>query len=210
MKINNEKHRYTADGGIDAWRQNFNLRPRRFGKGAAVFVDGATSNDIFLIVSGVVKLSYVSESGDPVVFGFRRAGQMLMPTGPVGTDCSFSAAALTEVLLYHFQPRSTVAVERLLMSQLRLEISNSIAELAELRIQSAQGRLELLLRRVADLVGSTASVGGQRSFRMPMTNRETATLISVTPEHLSRLKKKMHADGLLRCEGRVWTIRTTK
>jgi len=196
------------------WREHFDLKPKRLARGQAVS-EQISSHNIFLVGQGVVKLTHTSKTGDRVVFGFRRQGQFIVVGSHEADVFCISAVAATDILLYSVSGRrgaiggsAAVTPEMLLLDQLRFEIGRSLREADELRNQTATGRLELLLCRLADMISTRGDAKGERSFRMPMTNRETARLISVTPEHFSRIKKRMIAERRIETQGEIWTIRS--
>ena len=206
----------TRTGYTGAWRRVFDLSPRRFDQGAIVFPENASLHDIFLVERGVVKVVYdFSKDGNVAIVPiFRRPGQLIVPDCLISGACLTSVVAVTETLLFRVQldERGGLgsAAQQLLIDQIRLEIGNSVSELAEVHVASARVRLELLLRRIADLMEGEPSVARERSFRVPLKSLEMAGLIGVSPEHLSRLKKQLRAEGRLSWVGERWTVRTLR
>ena len=77
------------------------------------------------------------------------------------------------------------------------ELLSQFHHMADLGIKTARQRLERVLRRLAAV---TKPNGGSGEIRLvsPLKRWELASLIAVTPEHLSRLLRRLRDDGVIR------------
>jgi CRP-like cAMP-binding protein len=69
---------------------------------------------------------------------------------------------------------------------------------------SAKNRMKLFFQ---DMIDDQNLAGAEpTSFSLPLTNKELAQLLAITPEHLSRMLKEMKQQGLIRCAKGVLTV----
>ncbi|MBV9959686.1 MAG: Crp/Fnr family transcriptional regulator, partial [Acidobacteria bacterium] len=86
------------------------------------------------------------------------------------------------------------------------EINEQVNHTAELGYLSARCRLERLLWNSIHSLHACPPHTNVR-VHLPLKNKELADLIAVTPEHLSRMLRKMQEEGVLRIE-RGWIVVT--
>jgi CRP-like cAMP-binding protein len=113
-----------------------------------------------------------------------------------------SAVTVTECSLKRFPTRQFCEVIRQYpdlswhLHQLNAsELLEARAALLELKSHSADRRLKRLLLQVIPELGSTHRHNG--SVRLPLRHWEIAQVLGVTPEHLSRLLKRLEKEGFL-------------
>jgi len=82
------------------------------------------------------------------------------------------------------------------------EIVEHVRDLAELAMIPARTRLENLLRRLAHSRNVRLPDG---RLHLPLTKKELASLLSITPEHLSRLFDQLATDKVISLNGQ-WIV----
>ena len=134
----------------------------------------------------------MSASGEEVLLGLRARGQLVGYTAAPGGLHSLSGTAATTSSLYCIparQLRENPSAGALLVKHLSEELEGCLRDLIELKTCTAKERLRTLLGRLG---------GFPAGDRMPLSGREVAGLISVSPEYLSRLKKQVMVSA---CDG---------
>ncbi len=173
--------------------------------GTVLMQQGGDPGDVFYVEEGLAKLVRTGSDGREQILGLRGAGWIL-------------GAALVLVLRAH--PASAVAVTpcrlRRLSRQVFLELMmkhealswhvhqmhsrevlSQFQQMADLGTATSRERLERILRRLTGTASSSGAGDGVR-LSLPLKRWELASLIAVTPEHLSRLLRQLRDDGVIR------------
>ena len=171
--------------------------------GAVLMEQGGDPGDVFYVEEGLAKLVRTGPDGREQILGLRGPGWFL-------------GAAL--VLAFRAHPASAVAVTpcrlRRLTSEVFLdlmakhealswhvhqmhsrEVLSQFQQMVDLGTATSRQRLERLLRRFTGAASANGN-GGVR-LSLPLKRWELASLLAVTPEHLSRLLRKLRDDGVI-------------
>jgi CRP-like cAMP-binding protein len=173
---------------------------------AEVFKQDASSNMVYLIEQGLVKLVRFASNGSQVIIGLRRR-PWLMGAPAVLLDKPYSFTAVTLLpstiraipakvflKLASTNKQFSFHLHRLLSK----EIFNHMRNVESVSCMTAEDRV---MRFLGDLVAGQISSDKKRAMlSLPLTNRELAELIAVTPEHICRVLKTMERKGLIRRE----------
>ena len=172
-----------------------------------LFKQGSAGSDVYLVDRGLVKLTALGEAGQELIIGLRTAGRLLglssvilqrpYPVSAVTLTRSQARRVPGEILLYVL--RNNIQFSRYVHQEISQETYDHVAQLVGLGCMSARCRLERLLVQMV----SPAEIGGhKKDIHLPMLLKhwEIAQLIAITPQHLSRVLKKMENDGVLRQE----------
>ncbi len=147
-----------------------------------------------LLQSGLVKLTHLNADGHDNLIGLRSDGWYVGSTSAVMglpsvysvhacTDCSVVEIPMTDFLRCL---RSSQEMMDHFIAGLCREVISSSALQVQLTMSKAEDRLDLLL-----LERSSDQIAGKASDPLRVLKQtELAQLISITPEHLSRLRKK--------------------
>ena len=173
--------------------------------GTVLIQQGSEPGDIFFIEDGLAKLVRIDGNGREQILGLRGPGWFLgaafvmvgrsHPASVVAvTPCTvrrLSREAFLEMMTE--QPGLSWHVHRMHSR----EVLSQFHHMADLGIKTARQRLERVLRRLAAV---TAPNGEAKEVRLlsPLKRWELASLIAVTPEHLSRLLRRLRDDGVIR------------
>jgi CRP-like cAMP-binding protein len=147
-------------------------------------------NSVVVIESGMVKLVHLEPDGSEYIAGLRSDGWMIdVASAVLRTSTPFTAVTVTpcevsSVPLEAFREQLLGTPETLrdLLVLVCNEIQCEREQQVEIRGRSAQSRLNRFLEELSRLA-DCHSVFGQ----LPLKQSEIAQLLSITPEHLSRL-----------------------
>jgi len=178
------------------------LRRHRLREGQWLFKQGQTADRFFLVVSGQMKLFYLSSEGNEKVIEVLRAGdtfaEALMfldqPSYPV------SAAALTDSVLLGIDAADFLAMLRdshdtcfVLLGDLSRRMHALIREIEDVTLQSATSRVAAYLIRKAPAASDT--------FRLEFPKGVIASRLSVKPETFSRILRNLSEQGIVSVRG---------
>ena len=190
--------------GRDAWLTLL-PSPLSYPVGTVLMEQGGDPGDVFYVEEGLAKLVRTGPDGREQILGLRGPGWFL-------------GAAL--VLTFRAHPASAVAVTpcrlRRLTRQAFLdlmakhealswhvhqmhsrEVLSQFQQMADLGTATSRQRLERFLRRFTGAGPANGNGGGVR-LTLPLKRWELASLLAVTPEHLSRLLRQLRDDGVIR------------
>ncbi|MGK2849423.1 MAG: Crp/Fnr family transcriptional regulator [Candidatus Limnocylindrales bacterium] len=197
-------------GGLDPAaleRLAASMRARRFRRGEVIFHIGDPGDALFVIVSGDVKISLPSETGDEAILATLRPGDVFGELALLdGAPRSASATALgpTEtVVLPRDRFRELLASEAGFRDALLASIAGELRRLThhveELHFLDITGRLAARLVRLAE-EGGTAMPDGAIQLRANLTQADLAAMVGCTRQSVNKLLGQFTDDGLVRLE----------
>ena len=166
------------------------------------------SNVVYFIHEGLVKLTWIDQAGREVIAGIRRqswiigAPSVLLEkpysfTITTLTQCSLRCISATKFLhLVKKHPEFSFNVLRLLSQ----EIFNHAKKLVVLGYIPSGDRLKNLLCQFVSDMHPKKDLKKQIKIDFPLSHKELAQMIAVTPEHLSRLLKELEIKGFIKRE----------
>jgi len=181
--------------------------------GALLFVEGQTPRGVFILCSGVVKLSTASKEGKVLILKQAEAGEVLGLSASIsGTNYEMSAETATSCqlnfvsrqdLMTLLQKESEAGVHAAL--SLSREFQGAYRDIHDLVLaRSSSGKLARLLL-------SCAPTGIQKAqelhLRSAMTHEEMAQRIGSSRETVTRLLSDLKKKRLIRLEGAKLVIR---
>jgi CRP-like cAMP-binding protein len=183
------------------------MRSRRFRRGEVIFHVGDPGDALFVIVSGEVKISLPSETGDEAILATLRPGDVFGELALLdGAPRSASASALTPtetVILPRDRFRELIATETGVRDALLASIAGELRRLTthveELHFLDITGRLAARLVRLAQEGGTTLADGSVR-LRTNLTQADLAAMVGCTRQSVNKLLGQFTDDGLLRLE----------
>jgi CRP/FNR family cyclic AMP-dependent transcriptional regulator len=197
-------------GGLDPdalERLAASMRSRRFRRGEVIFHIGDPGDALFVIISGEVKISLPSETGDEAILATLRPGDVFGELALLdGAPRSASASALmpTEtVILPRDRFRELIATETGVRDALLASIAGELRRLTthveELHFLDITGRLAARLVRLAQESGTPLADGSLR-LRTNLTQADLAAMVGCTRQSVNKLLGQFTDDGLLRLE----------
>lgn len=183
------------------------MRSRRFRRGEVIFHVGDPGDALFVIVSGEVKISLPSETGDEAILATLRPGDVFGELALLdGAPRSASAAALSPtetVILPRDRFREVIATEAGVRDALLASIAGELRRLTthveELHFLDITGRLAAHLVRLADASGTPGPDGSVR-LGTNLTQADLAAMVGCTRQSVNKMLGQFTADGLLRLE----------
>jgi CRP/FNR family transcriptional regulator, cyclic AMP receptor protein len=182
------------------------MRARRFRRGEVIFHVGDPGDALFVIVSGDVKISLPSETGEEAILATLRPGAVFGELALLdGAPRSASATALSAtetVVLPRDRFRDLIATEARVRDALLASIAGELRRLTqhveELHFLDITGRLAARLVRLAE-EGSPTDDGAVR-LRANLTQADLAAMVGCTRQSVNKLLGQFSEDGLIRQE----------
>lgn len=183
------------------------MRARRFRRGEVIFHIGDPGDALFVIVSGDVKISLPSETGDEAILATLRPGDVFGELALLdGAPRSASATALgpaETVVLPRDRFRELLATEAGFRDALLASIAGELRRLThhveELHFLDITGRLAARLVRLAE-EGGTPMADGAIQLRANLTQADLAAMVGCTRQSVNKLLGQFTDDGLVRLE----------
>src|SRR5688572_27456662 len=195
-------------GGLEAdalERLASSMRTRRFRRGEVIFHIGDPGDALFVIVSGEVKISLPSDTGEEAILATLGPGEFfgeLALLDGAARSASASALSATEtVVLPRDRFRELIATEAAVRDALLAAIAGELRRLTthveELHFLDITGRLAARLVRLAKDSGTTLPDGGIR-LRTNLTQGDLAAMVGCTRQSVNKLLGQFTDDGLVR------------
>ena len=196
--------------GLDAAaleRVAVGMRSRRFRRGEVIFHLGDPGDALFVIVTGDVKISLPSETGDEAILATLGPGAVFGELALLdGAPRSATATALgpTEtVVLPRDRFRELIATEAGVRDALLASIAGELRRLTthveELHFLDITGRLAARLVRLAQDGGTVLDDGSVR-LRSNLTQADLASMVGCTRQSVNKLLGQFTDDRLVRLE----------
>lgn len=197
-------------GGLDPValeRLAATMRARRFRRGEVIFHVGDPGDALFVILSGEVKISLPSETGDEAILATLRGGDVFGELALLdGAPRSASATAISAtetVVLPRDRFRELIATEAgvrdALLASLAGELRRLTTHVEELHFLDITGRLAARLVRIAQ-EGGTATDDGAIRLQTSLTQADLASMVGCTRQSVNKLLGQFTDDGLIRLE----------
>jgi CRP/FNR family transcriptional regulator, cyclic AMP receptor protein len=183
------------------------LHRRQFKAGAVVFQRGDPADDVYLIVSGQLRISVGSADGRELAFRIVGSGEMVGELGVLdGSRRSADLTALRDGILLGLgrnasqnllstRPAMASSVIRFLCKRLR----DTSEQLAALALQRIEDRLARLLLRLAH---APAPVRGEVELTLDLFQGEIAALIGASRPKVNLTFAELEARDAIRRAGR--------
>ncbi len=187
-------------------------KQRVFLKGEAVFTEGSSANEIFLIKNGRIKLSKCLEDGSEVILDFRKNGEMfgenifadeqLYPVSAWAIEdtvtCGANKRDLEKIILQNPQ------IGLKMMANMSRKISDLSTRLENISIGNLQNRLFKTLLNIAQQQGVKNSNGYQIPFAL--THEELSFLVNAHRVSVTKAVKALIQSGKIIKEGKSFII----
>lgn len=179
------------------------VRPRNYPAGEQLYGAGDTNPNLLIIHTGRVKIYRLSESGHEQVIRVLGPGDFL-------GEASFLTAEPMDHFAVTVQPGEICALHaKDLRAHMLRSPSVAVTMLATLshRLESTEEQLSSLTsetagRRVAGYLLNLDREGNGSRVRLPISKKDVASQLGLTPETLSRKLAQFEDAGLIRVTGR--------
>jgi CRP-like cAMP-binding protein len=173
--------------------------------GVELLKQAEIAREVWIIDDGVVKLVYVDEDGRELIVGVRLKGWILGSASVIlATATPVAAFTMTPCYLQRLDAATFLEMlsdQSTLSSWLHKmhsqEVLDQLVSLTQANALSARQRLENILLK---LIQPSKHVAQSIDIRLtiPFPHRDLASLIGITPEHLSRLLRQLTDEGIIR------------
>ena len=172
--------------------------------GVNLFLQGNPPHEVYLIESGLIKLSRYDEDGGEIIIDLRFPG-WLLGTDSVLLQHSYPVTAVTLTRcnlrripagIFEHQLKNNAVLSWRLHQMHSRELHIQVSRVSMLGCLTARQRLEQLLWQLCGL--DPAEARGEIRLQLPLKGHEIARWIAITPAYLSRLFEQLEADGLIR------------
>lgn len=168
-----------------------------------LFQQGSQAECAYFVASGITKLTCVNPSGKQLIVGLRGPGSLIGTEAVIlSTAYPASASTVTPCCLRRV---SATELDGLLSTNL-----DFCRYLQEMQAQEVHAHLELMIDavsrtaqyRLAKLLFDAYVIRdlhpeADRSLSIPLKQWEIAELLAVTPEHTSRVLRRLEKEGLI-------------
>lgn len=186
-------------------------RLREVRAGQLVFAEGEPVRAFYAVLEGGVRLYRLASDGREQVLhhirpghSFAEAALLTMHAYPASAAAMATPTRLLEIGGETFLPlfRSEPRLAAAMVASLSVWLLQLVERVEDLSIPSAESRLARWLLRLPAHAGA-----GGLAVTLPMTKKELAAQLAMTPETLSRLLRRWQDCGLLETRGRELVLR---
>jgi CRP/FNR family transcriptional regulator, cyclic AMP receptor protein len=168
-------------------------------------------HEVIALHDGIIKLVHVGSSGHSTILGLRFGPSVvglaaaIAGRAAVASTVTLTRCAVETISREHLTDRLNASPDLLwpLMEIEAREVLEQMDRSADVVCCSARMRLAKFLLSVANVQQPRIATGVK--LTLPLKRGDLASLIGITPEHLSRLLKELHNDGIATTE-RGWIV----
>ena len=181
---------------------------RKYPKDGVIFFENDVGDALFMIVSGRVKVTILSDDGREIILAMLSDANFFGEMSLLDNEPrSATAIALqeTEMVVLHqrdflaiVEKRPRVLINLLSVLSSRLRKANQ--QIGNLALHDVYGRVARILLEMASEDG-TRQADGRVTFRRP-THQEIANMIGATRETVSRMISDLHRQGYIEIAGK--------
>jgi CRP/FNR family cyclic AMP-dependent transcriptional regulator len=169
-----------------------------------IFSQGELPQTVCLICNGLVKLTRTEFDGRRAIIGLRKKGWLLGVAALLpGLPYASTAETVTRSKLcfvpgdqFKREMKTNAPFSKWVSLMMSRGVYASVISISEKCALSGRQRLEKFLREMI-LVKNNCNTGKETKIPIPLKQWEMAQMLALTPEHLSRLIRKMEEEGIL-------------
>lgn len=204
-----EKKSMVSNANILAIIRQHSLQ-QTFPANTFLFQQGDLLRDVYLLEKGLVKMMRGESSGQEAIVEVRFAGSLLGAVSAIANE----PATLTAITVIPCEVYRLSAQEFLTLVKSDVSFLQDLAEQAsrqrnDLVIRQGQQLLPARTRLAMLLLRFTKEFGierkGQLYLALPLAKHEIAGMVGVSPQHLSRMLRKMKGEGVI-VEEKEWIL----
>jgi CRP/FNR family cyclic AMP-dependent transcriptional regulator len=183
-------------------------RRRFYPKGSIIILQGSSINEVYFIVSGLVRIYSIDKLGNQHTVALFSENHVMpiswLLTDPGKDGALFFYQAITDTSCYsmlrdevrHYM-RGNIDSCFLLLDVLAKSYLNSAARIQTLQRSNASEKIDFVLYYVAQLYGRNISGNELVELKAPITHQEIADLAGLTRESISRQLTKLKYHSVL-------------
>ncbi len=181
------------------------MRSRRFRRGEVIFHLGDPGDALFVLLTGDVKISLPSDTGDEAILATLGPGavfgELALLDGAPRSATATAMSPIEAVVLPRDRFRELIATEAAVRDALLASIAGELRRLTthveELHFLDMTGRLAARLVRLAG-EGGTETADGAIRLRANLTQGDLAAMVGCTRQSVNKLLGQFTDDGLIR------------
>ncbi|MFL6023811.1 MAG: Crp/Fnr family transcriptional regulator [Marmoricola sp.] len=186
--------------------------PRRFEAGATLMREGQTGTEVLVLLSGRVKVTYLTREGREVILDFRGPGDLLGEMAVIdgsprsNTIQAIEAVDVLAMRAAEFQAlveSSSTLTTRLLQNMTR-RFRDSDRKLIEFAASHTVGRVAARLVEMVERFGSVTRAG--HVIDLPITQDELAGWTGASREAVAKALHSLREPGLIATDRRQFTV----
>ena len=177
---------------------------RDLGKGEVLFLEGSSSDTLYILNEGQVKLSKITKDAKEQILRILSTGDFFGELNLFGkkNTTNFTAASISDTKICTLtkwrldlilKENPEIALEILAALADRLAETENLAQ--NLATQDVEARIAHILLEFSEKYGS--ELNGAIHFKIPITREEMANYAGITRETMSRKLKNLEAEGIL-------------
>lgn len=187
---------------------------RRFARGAMLFEEGGSSEQVMIVLAGRVKISHFTADGREIILAVRGPGELLGELSAIDQEPRSATALATEPVealvvtvedFQHFVSTTPGAAMVLLQG-----LVHRLREADRMRIEFAAvdsvGRVALRLLELAEQFGEPAGSSGAVRISVPLSQQELAGLVGASREAVSKALQQLRKRGWIETQRRGISI----
>lgn len=189
---------------------------RRFARGAVLFEEGGSSEQVMIVLSGRVKISHFTADGREIILAVRGPGELLGELSAIDQEprsATALAAEPVEALVLTVEDfQSFISTTPRAAMVMLLGLVRRLREADRKRIEFASfdtvGRVALRLLDLARQFGEPVSGGTAAAVRitLPLSQQELAGLIGASREAVSKALQQLRKRGWIETQRRGISI----
>lgn len=177
--------------------------PQGFPAGVEISKQGAISDSVYCIDSGLVKVASLFETGREIIVSLRStsgllgaASVILQKPNPVhATTLTYCQLRRSPAEAFLTLVTNNIAFAHFIHQALSREVYEQITPIVELGCCSARQRLERFLWMLVS--GMPDPESQEVRLRMPLRHWEAAQVLAITPAYFSRLLNQLEEENIL-------------
>lgn len=185
---------------------------RRFGAGATLMYDGQPGTEVMVLVSGRVKIAYLTREGREVILDFRGPGELIgelaVVDGHPRSNIVQAIEAVEALTMTAADFRTLVATRHTLANKLLQNVirrfRDSDRKLVEFGASDTVGRVAARLMEMVERFGTATSSG--HVIDLPITQDELAGWTGASREAVAKALRSLRQLGLVSTERRRFTV----
>jgi CRP-like cAMP-binding protein len=181
-----------------------------------LFTQGAQPADVYLIHSGIMKLTRSEDNGQEILLDLRFAGSLVGSAAAIRQKPHpFTATTITRCTLTRWSSRSflsllatDIALAVRVRETLSDEVLDHVSRISQLSCLPARQRLEQLLWQFCERLPpkhASSRVETTSRLQLPLKHYEIAHLLSITPTYLCRLLNALEKENVI-SRSKGWII----
>lgn len=192
---------FSKDKAIDLFRQHATIK--KYLPETTLIIQGNEVHELLLIESGVVKLTYLDENGDENLVTFCKKGTIIgvaglvSQTGAIVTSTTINVCEIyrLEVPKFRRLEQDNPAFAQTINQFISQQYSDLVIYLSQLANAPVRTRL---LRMILDFIAESNTHKSEKiRIDFPFSDKDLASYLTITPEHLSRIYHDLAKEGII-------------